>query len=198
MKKFTQLEYSVWLLVLRPGLIIIRVRAICTSVRFFTACWLRWNSVMLQYVIFLKSLIVQQSAYWFPLFWMSCRCANKQWVSLHKQLTFVQIKNYTIFRFVSFQFKLFVRDLSYSIVSTLHYACSSQFRSYRFSFLVILDYMLLMNISSCPLWCVHNFVCTSQFLKFSSYPFFADWYTKEIVIQIFIFFLFFSVFNLQK
>ena len=99
MKKSIQLEYSVWLLILHLGLIIIRAPVICINVRYFVPCW------SMLYLHYFTCLINYRNCHMlfriiFETYLMSCRWENKQWGLLHKQSTIVQIKSYTNFRYV--------------------------------------------------------------------------------------------------
>lgn len=95
MKKSIQPECSVWLQILHLGQIIIRAHAICTSVKYFSFFFFVLFFYLYSVVYWSCSL---SNLFYVPYLFINCRWQNKQWLSLHKQLTFVRIKSCTIFR----------------------------------------------------------------------------------------------------
>jgi hypothetical protein len=113
MKKSIRPECSVWSQILHLGQIIIRAHAICTSVNYF--------SFSFSFFFFVLFFYLYSVVYWSCSFsnifyvhylFINCRWQNKQWLSLHKQLTFVRIKSCTIFRsahvFLTFFFFIYL------------------------------------------------------------------------------------------
>jgi len=77
------------------------------QVFFFSIIYFQFVYLCMQPRLFFEISFIQ----FVTFFFINCRWQNKQWPSLHKQLTFVQIKSYTIFRsahVISFLLLLFV------------------------------------------------------------------------------------------